>query len=190
MLLKNCIIKTILLGLTLFILSGCGYRINNQNFLDKYSTISVPYIKNDPEGEFTSVLVHKLASSGNWRYLTDGGELILEVEVLDTKHEHVGFRYYRDANGNLRDQIVPSEDRVSILTKVQVIERSSGKVVMGPTHIFSSIDTDFDPMIDEDNLIRFSMGQLDFIGTARQIAHQPLFVSLSEKIVDYISSYW
>ncbi len=172
------------------LLSSCGYHFGKGTVIEKYNTISVPYIEGDLKGKLTRDVIHQIAESGRLKYLTHGGELILTITILDQKHEHIGFRYFRNASGNLEDRLVPSEDRVSVLTQVSVYEAATGNIVLPQTYISASVNTDFDPEIDEDHLLNFSMGQLEFVDTARRIALKPLYRSLASKIVDYIANAW
>lgn len=177
----------------LFILSltSCGYKsLSSQGTLSQYKTISVPYVQGDTNGELTAVLAQTLVESGEWKYKTFDGDLTLEVKVIDTKVEDIGYNRFFNQNNRIQRWMTPNEQRLSILVEVNVIDESTGKVVLGPKHLSSSVRYDFDPEFNEDNLVGFSLAQYNYVDNARRIATVPLNQRLSKVIVDYLANSW
>ncbi|MES2199179.1 MAG: hypothetical protein V4489_03315 [Chlamydiota bacterium] len=176
--------------LLLFLTSCCGYHYSSQE--ESAQTISVPYILGDPDALLNNELVYQLSSSGEFSCLQSGGDFILQVVIASDTHERIGFRYDRDnPSGSLEKNILGVEDCRSIIAMVSLIERSSGKVILGPSEVRASVDYDYtDPGSPRDLLFAksqpimpFSLGQLDSYEGAHDDAARPLFRQLSKKIV-------
>lgn len=175
----------------LFCLSSCGYTsLSSQGTLSQYRTISVPYVQGDTNGELTAVLTQTLVESGEWKYKTFDGDLTLEVKVVDTKVEDIGYNRFFNQNNRIQRWMTPNEQRLSILVEIKVIDESTGKIVLGPKHLSSSVRYDFDPEFNEDNLVGFSLAQYNYVDNARSIATVPLNQRLSKVIVDYLANSW
>ena len=172
------------------LMSSCGYKYGHGPLLEKYSSISVPYIEGDKEGRLTAELIRQLSSSGAFAYKNNDGELVLKVEMLDTHDQNVGYRYARDENNNALDRIVPTEGRVGSLVVVSVEEAASGVVLLGPRRISSEVDYDYDPDLSQTNVTELSMGQFSAADSARDVAVRPLGKALADKIVNYVNNGW
>ena len=175
----------------IFILfSSCGYRTGNSGQLSSYSTVSVPYVYGDRDGDLTSAIIEELSSSACFRYERECGELLLYVRILDFRDLNIGFRYDRDKDSSLNKSVIPAETRYSILTQVEVIERGSGCSVLGPVELWTSIDFDHDYYSSRDGINVFSLGQLSDYDAAHDVALHPLHRKLAQKIVDYLKYSW
>ena len=172
------------------LLTSCGYHLTDNSAISSYSTVSIPYVQGDQEGRLTSALIQSISANDHLRYVSSDGELILKVEIVKTKTDHTGYRYGRDEDGKLLDFIVPDEERQSILVKLELIESSSQKTIIGPDYLSQSVEYDFDSNINEDNLVTFSLGQLNFIESARLNSTPALYKSLSDKIAQYLKNFW
>jgi outer membrane biogenesis lipoprotein LolB len=68
-------------GLFLFLasllLTGCHYQFGRGELSQRYGTISVPYVKGDQKGELTNDIIKRLGTSGAFRYVSNGGDLII-----------------------------------------------------------------------------------------------------------------
>ena len=88
------------------------------------------------------------------------------------------------------------------MATVEVFERKSNKIVLGPFNVISDSDFDYidaesindQSFIDSSGnrltILAYSLGQLEGIESAKEAALIPLYKKLSKKIVDSISAYW
>jgi hypothetical protein len=171
-------------------MSSCGYQYGHGPLLEKYSSMSIPYIGGDKEGRMTAELVRQLSSSGSFTYKNTDAELKLHVKVLDSHEEHVGYQFARDTNNQVLDAIVPTEGRLRHLVEVSVEEVSSGKILLGPKRISADVDFDFDPDLSQENVTSFSLGQFSAVDSARDVAERPLGKEVAKKIVSYVNNSW
>lgn len=167
-----------------FCLSGCGYRFGSGSGFDRLTTICVPFAGGDDEGKLTSHLVRELTRSGAFSVVDCGGELTLQVNILQLKNRNIGYRYDQKSCDCFAKTIIPTERRKILLAEVAVL--SSGKPLYGPVLIEASLDYDFDYCQVKDEVNVLSMGQLVDIETAADSAENPLYKRLSEKVVDYL----
>lgn len=180
-----------LMALSLCCFMSCqSYRFGEGGVLQDYSTVSVPYVKNDVEGQLTDALIKQISASGSLRYVSEEGDLVLEAEIVDFKDENIGFRYDKDDQGELLDKVVPSENRMTAIVLVTVKDRSSGKKVLGPITLASGVDYDYDFNPIKDTEMTYSMGQLNFIDNAKDAAYTPLYKGLAQRIVEYMNNSW
>ena len=189
-------------ALLCLILSGCGYRWN-QDSSECRPSFSIPYVVGDEDGSFTSELVSALASSGLVDVYSRDADFRLEVSIVEQRNETIGFR--RDPQkvyGKVKNNLLASEGRKIIAVEATVYRKDSGEVAYGPYRIQSEADYDY---IDGDSLqqliffsssgkavtvLPFSLGQLEPIESAQEAALKPIYRRISQKIVDVISSEW
>lgn len=177
--------------LTLFILCmSCGYHVGQGSLLDRYRTISIPYVYGDKTGELTTALVKEISRSGAFCYKRDSAQLALNVTIIDYHEENVGFRYDRDKDGDLTDSIIPTETRITALAEVTVVDVCSGCIALGPARLMASVDFDHDYYFSRDAVNIFSLGQLTDVDAAHDAVIRPLNHALAEKIVDYVIHSW
>lgn len=176
--------------LLLLLLTSCGYRSSYRE--ESIRTISVPYISGDLDAVLNNELVYQLSSSGEFSCLQSGGDFVLQVILVSDTYERIGFRYDRDnPSGSLEKNILGVEDCRSVVALVSLVERSTGKIIIGPSEVRASVDYDYtDPGSPRDLLFArsqpimpFSLGQLDSRAGAHDDASKPLFRQLSQKIV-------
>ena len=122
-------IKKILLLAAALLLAGCNYQFGRGELSQYYSTISVPYAEGDQRGELTADVIKKLGTSGSFRYVSCGGDLILKIKLLDLSEENISFRYDRKKTGCLKKSIIPTQTRMNAIAEVQLIEGASGKTI-------------------------------------------------------------
>lgn len=171
-------------------MSSCSYRFGNGSLSERYTTMSVPYIKGDKSGEITAELIGQLSRSGTFAYKDTGGELSLKVKILKYHDQNIGFQYSRDENGDLLEKLVPTESRLAELAEVWVEEAVSGKVILEPRRVSASVDYDFDPDLLQETITTFSLGQFNAVDSARDVVARPLNKALAEQIIDYVTSTW
>ncbi len=172
-------------------LSSCGYRSLAQNHaLSSYSTISIPYVEGDKDGELTSILAQTVVSAGGFKYRTDDGDLVLRVKILDKKVEDVGYDRQYGPDGQLTRAMTPNERRLSLLVEVTVIDGCTQKVLLGPEKLSTSVKYDFDPEFSEDNLVSYSLAQYNFSESAERMAFVPLNQQIAQIVTNYLLNSW
>lgn len=154
-----------------------------------YKTVSVPYILGDVNGGFTSQLIYQLTNSGKWTYTPYQGDLLLKVEILKTKDEEIGYSYPIQ-NGQINKWLVPNENRLSQLVRVELIDFKTSKTILGPIHLSANVQYDYDAEFNVNNFVRFSLAQYNFQEIAKRTATLPLEEKLSVRIVEYLENAW
>jgi hypothetical protein len=175
---------------SVLMLSSCHYQFGRGTLSEKYSSISIPYVEDDTDGELTGELIRQISSKGVFKYSSSGAQLILESKIKDTREENIGFRYDRKKSGELQKYITPTESRRIASVEFTLRETSTGKIILGPTVISASMDFDHDYYSDQNASNVSSLGQFVDIDTARDTVAHPLNRLLAEKIVDYIICSW
>lgn len=183
-------VLTLCCPLLLLFLVGCGYQFGNGELVDRYKTISVPYVVGDRNGDLTAELIKEIAARSPLEYRQSGSSLILHVEILEVNNDNIGYRYDRKRDGERKDWVIPSETRISYLAEVSLIDAATGRVIYEPARITSSVDFDHDYFSSSNSINIFSLGQLTDIEEAREAVVHPLNRSLAAKIVDYINNVW
>lgn len=185
--------------LTLGFLSGCNYAFEGEENSLQGKTVSVPYIDGDFEGKFTDELIRQIAASGQFRPVQNHGELLLKVKIISMDNHKIGYRHHRDdTTGRIHKRLMPVEDRKIMTAEISLIHEATGKTLVGPEIVSASGDFDY---VDPDsirelafinsqgkpqNVLDFSLGQLDSIEGAQDDVYVPIFRSLSQKIIDGI----
>lgn len=172
------------------LLSGCGYRFGQGVLSERYSTITVPFVEGDRDGDLTAAIVKQISISGAFAYEQCGGDLTLIVKVIDYDEENIGFRYDRKKNNRIKNALVPTETRTEIIVEVTLIDSIGGCTLRGPTIIKTSVDFDHDYYLSPNEINVFSLGQVTDIEEARDAVLRPLHVKIARRIVDYITNSW
>lgn len=174
----------------LFLLSSCGYHFGKGEIVERYCTISVPYVEGDDEGCLTDAIVKELAIKSRLVYQRNGGDLVLNVCLFDPCDENIGFIFTRDEEGDPIKVLAANEARLSVVAKVTLLDVCTGDYILGPITIATSVTYDFEPDFTHVNFHAFSLGQLEMHNLAQDVAFRPLFKNLAQKIVDYVSYCW
>jgi len=169
---------------------GCGYRWGQGGALAARQTITIPFVEGDWNGELTSELVSQISQMGTLTYCAEGGALILQVKILDSRTDNIGFRYDRNRHGKLISSVIPDETRLTVWTEVALIEAASGCVILGPARLSAEIDFDHDYYSSRNAVNVFSLGQLTDYDEAYDAVERPLNRRLAQKIVDYVNNSW
>lgn len=184
---------SILIGLPLcllLVLTGCGYQLGQGGLPESYSTFSMNYVEGDREGFLTSEIVQEVGSQGSLSYVNCNGDLILHVKLEDVFDDPIGYRFDREKNGQLSNRLITTEGRLTSIAIVTIIDRCSGCIVAGPARIIAKIDFDHDYNTINDKIPSISLGQLDDIEVARDIALNAIDRELATKIARYIYTLW
>lgn len=187
----------------LILLSSCGYRWHYDYPEGHRPTVSVPLIKGDADASLTSEIISSLDSSGVVKVARKGADYRLEVRLLSRETDQIGYR--RDPQkiqGEVVTNLLASEARNTLHAKVTLYHRNTDQIAFGP--YFLNADTEYD-YVDGDSLqdltfisssgaleevLPFSLGQLESVESAYEASAKPIYRKLSQKIVDVISSEW
>lgn len=185
-------LKLLLLASLLpFSLTSCGYRAASS---ENKTTLSIPYVKGDLQGQFTAELVRQVANFGMYDYVKKDGDLTLQVTFVGDKSDVIGFQYdLTEKKGEIERNLMPQENRRTITAQVTMIRACTDEVVVGPLNISAWADFDY---IDVNSLktvsfknegkrektISFSLGQLDSIEGAQDASLTPIYRQLAQKI--------
>jgi hypothetical protein len=174
----------------MLVLTSCHYRFGYGDLPERYTTISIPYVKGDDDGSLTAAVIRQVSTSGGLRYVSHGGDLTLHIELIEVRDENIGFRYDRNKQGCRKKGIIPTETRLIALAEVSILETKSHKIIRGPTRVVTSVDFDHDYYYSRHRINIFSLGQLSDIDAAQEVAMQPLNRRLAEKIADFVINSW
>lgn len=172
------------------LLTGCQYHFGYGDLPERYNTITIPYVQGDNEGQLTAEVIKSISTSGAFRYVPYGGELTLLIQLVEVDDENIGFRYYRNKQGCLKNWLIPTETRLSGIAEVTVLDSSTNQILLGPTCVKASVDFDHDYYSSRNAINIFSLGQLSDIDAGQEAAMDPLNRRLAEKITDYIINSW
>lgn len=173
-----------ILVLLLSFCSACGYQFEGLEGPTGERTVSVPFVEGDWDGDLTSAIVHQLSVSGKYRYQREGGAYLLKIKTRDLRDENIGFRYYRNKEGHIKKDLVPTETRLFLAAEVTLLQVASGQAVLGPTVVQANVEFDHD-FYSSANI--FSLGQLTDYDSAYDAVSRPLNRVLAQKIVDFIN---
>lgn len=183
-------LKTI--SLFIFLLStGCGYHLGRGQLIDGYSTVCIPYVEGDTQGNFTTALIRAMTTRGALAYSSYGADLLLRVCLLEPDDDNIGF-IFAPKNKDTKEfkVLVSNEGRLTLTARITLIDRATGACLMGPINVSSWIDFDFEPDLSNVDSHSFALGQLEMHNLAQDAAFCPLYDLLAEKIVDYVNNSW
>jgi hypothetical protein len=156
----------------------------------KGSSISIPYVEGDFNGQMTSALIEAISENGIFRYQRSGGKYLLLAKIIDFDDEDIGFRYEKKKDGKYKSAVIPDETRLFVEVEVTLIDTSTQQNVLGPVRIISHTDFDHDYYSSRNAVNVFSLGQLTDYDAAYEAAYIPLSRELAKKIVAYLNSSW
>lgn len=174
----------------LALLTSCGYKYGQGTLSSRYDSITIPYVKGDLDGSLTNALIKQVSIYGGLKYKREGGDLLLNVILLDFNDENIGFRYDRKNDGKMTHSVIPTETRFSVLAEVTLIDTATGMRILGPTQIVAYTDFDHDYLTCRNGVNIFSLGQLSDYDEAHDAAHTPLNHVLAQKVIDYVCDSW
>ena len=177
----------------LFLLTGCSYHMGTGYDTPNVS-IHVPYVKGDQKGLLTQEIIRALATESSFPYSEEkSAEWILKVEILEKEDGTIGYEHVQ-AKHEPKKSVIPIEGRINIKAKM-TIEDKEANLLFGPYIVLAYTDYDFvqqDSYQDlsfvntqgqREEVLSFSLGQLDSLPSAQEAALKPLFRKLAEKIV-------
>lgn len=162
-------------------------------------TVLLPFVSGDEEGALTQAIARALSDSGVVDLSHAKGDYRLQVSVVDTATEQIGYRRDRQKiTGKIKKNLVAAEGRRSLTVEVILYEGTSDRIASGPHQITADADYDF---VDGDSLpdltfvdtagkveivLPFSLGQLESNEAAYEAASSPLYAKLARKIVETV----
>ncbi len=191
--------KFFFLALCLFQV-GCGYRVNEE-FCGRgpeTSSLCIPYVNNDMDGQLTDELIKAFSTSGRFIYQTCNAALELNVKIIAQDNKSLGWRYNRTSHGKRNKDLISTEGRRHVDAEVTLIDTMNDEVLLGPIVVGADLDFDYyepDSIRDlsfidsagvKQTSVAFSLGQLDSTEGAYDAAWTPLSRLLSKKILDVI----
>ena len=174
--------KHFLLCLLVGSVSGCSsWHLANSLSSEKQISVSIPYAQGDDSGELTSRLIEAMNSQPGFR-VTDGGQYILRVKLLDDKEEKIGYRYDPIQLKKGVHKLILNETRAKALAEVHLVNRFTNKDIAGPAFILGNIEYDHQENTIDNNINDLSLGQLSDIDAAQDVTYIPLYRDLAQKI--------
>jgi len=144
-------------------------------------SIRIPYVEKDPSGELTTELVEVLSRQGGFS-VDESGRYELRVAVLDRKEQKIGYRFDPEDLAQNNKSLILNESRAKTLARVEIVDLYTNKTVLGPAHILGSIEYDHQQNNVNDDIQRFSLGQLSDVDTISDIKRTPIYRDLARKI--------
>lgn len=159
------------------------------DFVSSYSSITIPYVSGDNQGDLTTEIIKAFSQSG---VSVSGccGRLLLEICLFSPNDENIGYTFAYTEDGTRTKIVASNEARISATAKVTLIDQCSGRRLLGPCSITAYTDFDFEPDLSTVNSHDFALGQLEMHPQAFDVAKHPLYRCLAEKIVDYVVHNW
>ena len=189
--------------LLLLVLASCGYRWEPEYPNQSRPSVSIPFAIGDEDGTFTAEIARALTQSGLADLQNREGDYRLQVAILNTVQETVGYRRDRQIiKGESKKNLLASEGRKNITVEAILFKADTNEIAYGPYVITADADYDY---VDGDSLndlaffgpggeqivvLPFSLGQLESFEAAQEAASRPLYVRAAQKIVDVIFSEW
>jgi hypothetical protein len=183
--------------LCILTIAGCGYRFDGGELESRTVTISIPYIKGDLEGHLNAELVRALSNTGFFDCVQNGGELLLEATIIGDGDDRIGYRFDRNPeSGELRDNIVGTENRRTMIATVTVIDTATHASVLGPQTVkahgeYDYVDSNsirdltfFTRETGPQKVLDFSLGQLDSVEGAHDDISMLIYKRMAQTIVD------
>jgi hypothetical protein len=178
----------------LLLAAGCGYR-----FADPQTTLSIPYIQGDYEGQLNDALSYRVGASGAFDLVQNDGNLVLKIAIISSQNDRIGYRYDRkDISGQVERNLMGDEMRRTVAAEVILTDAATDKIIIGPTIVTAEAEYDyvnpdslreltfFDANGVRRNTLDFSLGQLDSNEGGHDSAATPLYSLLAQKITDLL----
>lgn len=170
---------------------SCGYH-----FLTKqktFSTLSIPYIEGDLDGDLTNILIQKITDLGYFTPVSGISDFIIQARVRSDRVDVIGFQF--DPKYIEDKRVIANENRRYIELEFSILSGRTREKLFGPYFIKESIDYDFlDDYLCENSIqkqqspLSFSLGQLDSREGAFSSCTTPLFHKVTDRISRIIFS--
>lgn len=183
-----------LLFLPLLLCLGCGYR-----HVDGDSSGSIalylPYVRGDYEGRLTMELMRELAASGIELTSSHRARYLLEVEIVSSHSDQIGYEYDRATfSDDLHQRLLANEGRRTVVARATLRDAVTQEVLLGPAEVHGEGDYDYLNGISDSfygftdlagaptSVLQFSLGQLDSIEGASVDVLTPAYRMLAQRL--------
>lgn len=167
--------------------SSCGYKPGYGSSSSHFTTLSVPYVIGDGDGDLTSAIVREVVAASPFEHCTEQGQLLLIVKIVGESDDNIGFGYEQVHGKQYKRSIIPVESRLNMTAEVSLVDAATMCSVIPSVTLSASIDFDHEYNATRHDSNVFSLGQLSDSDAAFKAAHIPLNRRLAQKIVEYIS---
>lgn len=182
------------------LLMGCGYHLGEQAVVQRLqdSSLSIPYVNQDLDGQLTDELIKAFSSSGLFTYTPKQGALELNVRIVRQDNKCIGWRYNRNPQGQRNKDLIGTEGRRYVDAEVMLVDTLNDEILLGPVVVGASLDFDYyepDSIRDlsfvdaagvRQTSVMFSLGQLDSTEGAYDDVWVPLSRILAKNILDCV----
>lgn len=172
-----------------FACTSCGWHFANSYVKNDTRTLSIPYVQGDHDGLLTAELIAQIEKEGSFTYVQEGGEYTLQVVLLDSKSDTIGYRWDPKKLASGKRKIIPNEARRRLLAKVSVVQSLTNTILVGPAYIVAETEFDHENYNLNHNINNFSLGQLTDIDTTYDVIDIPLHRDLGKKIALYLENH-
>jgi len=168
------------------VLSSCsGWKVAGCHSCDR-TAVRIPYVQGDNSGELTTALVTAVDEQVAF-HVSESGQYELQVKILDSKEEKIGFRYDPiELEKEGKKDLILNESRAKTLAKVTLVDRHSSQVIRGPAHILGNIEYDHQENTLDNDIQDFSLGQLSDVDTIHEVRNIPIYRDLAQKIAFWL----
>lgn len=183
--------KNILFISLLFFTSSCGYHFVTKSSIS--STLSIPYIEGDLDGELTNIVIQKITALGYSILSSENSDFIIQARIKSDRVDPIGFQF--DPNCKENKRVITNENRRTLLLEFSILSTKTKEKFLGPYFIKESIDYDFqddypcqDSTVNQQSYLNFSLGQLDNREAAFSASANPLFHKTANRMAETIFS--
>jgi hypothetical protein len=181
-------------------LTSCGYKTAGLHLgNDSVVEISIPVIKQDPNGTLRNALAREISFNRSLRYKTSGAKYELKVNIEEDTDSIISYMWDREPETNQRLGVFyNSEGKKEVIAKTELINTKTKEVVVGPYYLNASVIYDFvnptvaatlsfqEPDGTEVSALQYSLGQLDSEEGAQEEASNPAYRLVAEKIISVL----
>lgn len=176
-----------LAGFILLTFTACGYQVGDNGLLSSYKTVSVPYIQGDVTGALTTAVIDEISSLGSTAYVLSSADLELKMEVKESRSENTGYQFPKDVSEDNR--LVASQKREEMLLSIELVDTRTGEALFPTHYLTAGTEYSFLPIgRAEENILQFSLGQLDSQEGAMDFSSLNLNQQMAQKVVEYLYS--
>lgn len=173
------------------VLCSCGYRLANQEPIG----ISVPFIEGDKTGLLTQAIATELSRSSRFYLSQNHAKLCLLVRIAEDRFDDIGYQYdVKPTSDQVLNRLIATETRRTIRAFVSIVRASDQTPLMDAFEVNVSSDFEYvnsDSLADlsfeadgqTQNVLNFSLGQLDAVEGAKMNSIFPIAREIAAKIV-------
>lgn len=168
-----------------FLSSGCSYHFISKPNVS--STLYIPYIEGDLDGDLTNILIQKITALGYSISPSETSDFIIQCRVKSDRVDPIGFQLDPKYRENKR--VIANENRRTLELEFSILSGKTRDKLLGPYFVKESIDYDFlenyfgqDTIQKQQSYLNFSLGQLDNREAAFSASADPLFHKVTDRM--------